>query len=88
MFVFLLLAIFIDRMDIEEEKNFKSFLKIYNIGLPILALTLLSRGIVEVLGLDISRAMDYFISGIACIGHILVGIGLAFFLLTLKKSSK
>lgn len=86
MFVFLLVAIFADRMDIEEEKSFKNFMKIYNIGLPILALTLLARGIVQVLHLNISRTFDYTLSGIAGIGHILVGIGIVLLLLAFRKA--
>ena len=88
MLMFLLVAIFSNAMDIEKDKKFNIFMKIYNIGLPILALTMLIRGIIQVRGLTISKAVDASISGIAGIGHILVGVGIVLFLLTLRNCAR
>lgn len=88
MLMFLLVAIFSNAMDIEKDKKFNVFMKIYNIGLPILALTMLVRGIIQVRGLTISKAVDASISGIAGIGHILVGVGIVLFLLALRNCAK
>ena len=63
-------------------------MKVYNIGLPILALTMLVRGVVQVRDLQISKALDASISGIAGIGHMLVGLGIVLFLLALRNCAK
>lgn len=88
MLVFLLVAIFSNSMDLEKDKKFKIFMKVYNIGLPILALTMLVRGVVQVRDLQISKALDASISGIAGIGHMLVGLGIVLFLLALRNCAK
>lgn len=41
-------------MRLEEEKKSRIFMRIYKLGLPILALTLFARGIIQVLGADLS----------------------------------
>src|SRR5574344_1075231 len=88
MLLFVLAAIFSNAMEIEKDKKFNVFMKFYNIGLPILALTMLVRGIIQVRGLTISKAVDASISGIAGIGHILVGVGIVLFLLALRNCAK
>lgn len=55
----------------------------YNIGLNLTAIMLIVRGIVQVLGLNVISAL---ISGIASIGHILLGISLFMTLLDIKRS--
>lgn len=85
MLVFLLVAIFSQYMVLEKEKNFRIFMIAYNIGLPILAATMLIRGIVQVLGVELSKSSDFAISGVAGLGHILTGIGIVLLLLALKK---
>ena len=62
--------------------------KIYNIGLAILSISMLVRGIIQVLELEISNKISLFISGLAGLGHILVGIGLILFLIALKKGKE
>ena len=63
-------------------------MKIYNIGLPILSIMMVVRGVIQVLEFDISSRADSAISGVAGAGHVLVGIGIVLLLLTLKKSAK
>jgi len=88
MFVFLLVALFSQSMDLEKQKAFRTFMKIYNIGLPILSIMMVVRGVIQVLEFDISSRADSAISGVAGAGHVLVGIGIVLLLLTLKKSAK
>lgn len=88
MFVFLLVALFSQSMDLEKQKAFRTFMKIYNIGLPILSIMMVVRGVIQVLEFDISSRADSAISGVAGVGHVLVGIGIVLLLLTLKKSAK
>lgn len=88
MLVFLLVALFSQSMDLEKQKTFRTFMKIYNIGLPILSIMMVVRGVIQVLEFDISSRADSAISGVAGAGHVLVGIGIVLLLLTLKKSAK
>lgn len=55
----------------------------YNIGLNLTAIMLVVRGIVQVLGLNVISAL---ISGIADIGHIILGVSLILILLDIKKA--
>ena len=88
MLVFLLVALFSQSMDLEKQKTFLTFMKIYNIGLPILSIMMVVRGVIQVLEFDISSRANSAISGVAGAGHVLVGIGIVLLLLTLKKSAK
>ena len=88
MLVFLLVALFADRMDLAGQKTFRLFLRLYNIGLPLTAVMMAVRGVTQVLGLSLSRGASASISGIAGIGHILTGVGLVLLLTALKKAAK
>lgn len=88
MLVFLLVALFSQSMDLEKQKTFRTFMKIYNIGLPILSIMMVVCGVIQVLEFDISSRANSAISGVAGAGHVLVGIGIVLLLLTLKKSAK
>ena len=54
----------------------------YNIGLNLTAIMLIVRGIIQVLDLNVVSAL---ISGIASIGHIILGVSLILILLDIKK---
>ena len=49
-------------------------------------LMMLTRGTLEVIGLPLSSALDAYISGIAGIGHILLGTGLILLFVSLRKA--
>lgn len=55
----------------------------YNIGLNLTAIMLVVRGIVQVLGFKVVSA---FISGVAGIGHTILGVSLILILLDIKKA--
>lgn len=88
MFVFLIAALFAKQYDLDSSRKFSIFLKTYNIGVPLTAIMLLARGIVQVRATVLSAGADAAISGIAGIGHIFVGIGLIFFILSLTEAAK
>lgn len=88
MFVFLIAALFAKQYELGGQKKFHIFLKIYNIGVPLTAIMLLVRGVCQVRVIALSAGASAAISGIAGIGHILVGVGLIFFLLSLKNAAK
>lgn len=75
------------------EKNFaftgaktKRLLLTYHIGLNLTAVMLVVRGVTQVLGVTLSSSMSAAISGIAGIGHILLGVSLLLLLLQVKCS--
>lgn len=88
MIVFLLVALFAARYDLEKIKLFRVFLWVYNIGVVLMSAMLLVRGVPQVLGSTLSRAADAAISGLAGIGHMMTGIGLFLLLISLKKAGR
>lgn len=60
-------------------------LAVYHAGLNLTAVMLAVRGVVQVLGIALSTGMSAAISGVAGIGHILLGIGLVLLLLEIRR---
>lgn len=58
----------------------------YHIGLNLTAVMLVVRGVAQVLAPALSSGMDAAISGVAGIGHILLGVSLVLLLLQIKRS--
>ena len=84
-FVFLLLALFIKNdKDILESSLFKKFFILYNIALPFFIIMLMTRGVVQVLNIQLSTAMNAIISGIS---HILLALSFVLFFILLRKKS-
>lgn len=57
----------------------------YHIGLNLTAVMLVVRGVAQVLAPALSSGMDAAISGIAGIGHILLGVSLVLLLVQIKR---
>ena len=57
----------------------------FHLGLNVTAVTLLARGVVQVLGTPVSTALNASLSGVAGIGHILLGVSLILLLLRIRK---
>lgn len=87
MVVFLLVALFAGQYDLKNQKSFRVFMVLYNIGLPLTGAMLFVRGTLQVLGTPLSSGLDAAISGMAGIGHILTGAGLILLLVSLKKTA-
>lgn len=58
---------------------------LYHLGLNLTAVMLVVRGITQVLDTPLSSGMSVAISGIAGIGHILLGVSLVLLLLQIRK---
>lgn len=87
MLIFLIAALFAKNEEaFTESKSFKIFYIMYNIALPLMACTMIFRGILQVQGTALTKALDASISGIAGISHILMAIALAMFFAALKKA--
>ena len=74
------------------EKNFSftgpktgRILAVYHTGLNLTVLMLAVRGILQVLGTPLSSSINAAISGVAGIGHILLGTGLVLLLLQIRR---
>ena len=61
-------------------------LAVYHVGLNLTAVMLAVRGVTQVLGAELSSGMSAAISGMAGIGHILLGVSLVLLLLQIKRS--
>ena len=88
MLVFLLVALFAGRLELEKQKGFALFMKLYNVVVPLTAVMMLVRGVTQVLALPLSRGASAAISGVAGVGHILTGVGLVLLLLSLRKADE
>lgn len=86
MIFFLVTGLIMNQFAIEKSKKFKVFMITYNIGVPMTAVMLIVRGIIQVLAIPVSKGMDAAVSGIAGIGHILLGVGIVCFFLALKEA--
>lgn len=84
-FLFLVLSLFSRDTCIMDTGKFKKFMVTYNIGLPFMVIMFFVRGIIQVKSIEVSKAMNGMISGLAGISHLLVAIGLVFLFLSLKE---
>ena len=82
--VFLLVALFAAQGDLMKQKTFRVFLRVYNVGVPLTAVMMAVRGVMQVLGMSLSAGASASMSGIAGIGHILTGVGIILLLVSLK----
>lgn len=86
--LFLIIGLYSIMTNIETQKEFKRFFTLYNISLPFMVIMFMVRGIVQVLGMEVSTGMNAAISGIAGISHILMMVSIVFLFLALKKCQK
>ncbi len=85
MLFFLLCLLLEKQFRITGQSRFRYFYAFYNAGVLLTAVMLAVRGVCQVLAVPLSKGMDAAVSGIAGLGHILLGTGIILFFLTLKK---
>lgn len=86
MLLFLLLALFAGQWPgLAQDRRFRQFFVLYNVSLPLMACTLLARGLVQVSGMTLARAVDASISGVAGVAHLLMTASFILLFVTLKK---
>lgn len=85
MVFFLLLLVLEKNLSFTGTKTGRVLLT-YHIGLNLTAVMLVVRGVTQVMGAELSRGADAAISGIAGIGHILLGVSLVLLLLQIRRS--
>lgn len=85
--IFLLLVLSLEKnFGLMKQKGWNIFFSTYNAGLILMLLMLTIRGVTDVLGTPLSKALDSSIAGMAGIGHILLTIGLIYFFMVLKRA--
>ncbi len=84
--IFFILLILLEKNFTFSNKKTNCLVAVYHIGLNISGATFLVRGIIQVLNITASSALNASISGIAGIGHILLGVSLVMILLQIRKS--
>ena len=84
--VFFLLLLLLEKMFSFTQKRTKYVLCTYQIGLHIACIAMVVRGITQVLGTTISKAFDASLSGVAGIGHILLGVSMVILLLDVRRA--
>lgn len=82
----LVLALFSYHMPLLEEKRFRVFLTLHTIGLPYMAGMMLVRGVLQVLGTGMSKGLDAAVSGIAGLGHLVMGAAVVYMFLALRDA--
>lgn len=87
MFMFLALLLLEKNFAFSTGKTGKVLIA-YHVGLNLTCLMLVLRGVMQVLGTAMSAGMDAAISGMAGIGHIIMGVSLVMILVQLRKAIK
>lgn len=85
MMFFLLLLLLEKNFSFTDTKTGR-VLAAYHIGLNLTAVMFVVRGLTQVLAPALSRGMDAAISGMAGIGHILLGVSMVLLLVQIRRS--
>ena len=83
--VFFLLLLLLEKAFAFTGPKTGKVLAVFHLGLNVTGAALVVRGIFQVLGTALSSGMNAAISGVAGIGHILLGVSMVLLLLQLKK---
>ncbi|WP_418718397.1 DUF2871 domain-containing protein [Candidatus Allofournierella merdipullorum] len=86
--VFFLLLLLLEKAFAFSGPKNGRVLAVYHAGLNLTCVMFLVRGVLQVLGTPLSSGMTAAISGIAGIGHILLGVSLVLVLLQVRRGVK
>ena len=84
--IFFLLLLLLEKNFAFSSAKSDKILLFYNIGLNTTVAMLFARGITQVLNMPLSSGQDAAISGIAGLGHIILGVSIIYILLEIKKA--
>lgn len=82
--MFLIFVSLEKQFELSAHKSFNKFFIFYNLGLISVALTMLWRGIDQVLG----KNTGAMLSGIAGVSHIILTVGLVLFFIVFKQTAE
>lgn len=85
MMFFLLLLVLEKQFSFSRTKT-RRVLTVYHVGLNLTAVMLVVRGVTQVMALNLSSGASAAISGMAGLGHIMLGISMVVVLLEIKRS--
>lgn len=85
MFAFLIFLLLDKHFDLRSHEKFNRFYITYHIGLISTAVMLFVRGMTEVLGSELSKAMNAAISGMAGLSHIILTAGIMYLFSILRE---
>ncbi len=83
--VFFLLMLLLEKNFSFTDTKTNRALITYHIGLNLTGVMFMVRGVMQVLGITLSTAVSGAVSGIAGIGHILLGVSLVLLLLQVRR---
>ena len=83
--VFFLLLVVVEKNFHFVDNKVLKYLLFYHIGLNLTVVMLVVRGVVQVLGLNVSSAAIF---GIAGIGHLILGVSMVFVLISIRNCIK
>lgn len=84
--VMFLLMLLLDKQFAFTNGKTGRVLLVYHAGLNLTGVMFLIRGVTQVMGTPLSSGMNAAISGMAGIGHILLGVSMVLLLVQIKKS--
>ena len=84
--VMFLLMLLLDKQFAFTNGKTGRVLLVYHAGLNLTGVMFLIRGVAQVLGTPLSSGVNAAISGVAGIGHILLGVSMVLLLVQIKKS--
>lgn len=84
--VFFLLLLMLEKSFSFTDVKTGRVLTVYHVGLNLTAVMFVVRGVVQVLAPALSVGMNAAISGIAGIGHILLGVSMTLLLVQVRRS--
>ncbi len=87
MLFFMIIVLLEKNFKFSDKKTDKLFLT-YNIGLNIMSIFFLIRGIIQTTGMEISKVVDASVSGFAGIGHVLLGVSIVLIMNKIRKTVK
>ena len=87
MFFFLALALLERAFAFSAQKGIKTWITLYHVGLNITTACLLLRGLAQATETTLSTALSGSLSGVAGIGHILLGTSMIALLILIRRSA-
>ena len=84
--VFFLLLLLLEKSFSFTSAKTRKVLAVYHIGLNLTAVMFVVRGVAQVLAPALSAGINAAISGIAGIGHILLGVSMVLLLVQIRRS--
>lgn len=84
----MVIGLYCAKTSLEKEKQFILFWRLYKFALPFMVIMFMVRGVLQVLGVELSKGANAAISGIAGISHILMAVSLILLFLALRKAKE